>query len=268
MKIIGHMLYDEEDVQVMGRLVKTIDESFLGAGMIVSAVSRLVMPQGIASEAREIEKDYGIDVRAANLSYEMSVLAQMPLSWCTSLAINGSMVKSLDWPIKAMKGKDRLIDFGDFVSVGYPGLLGVITGVRPGRYAITVNMDAFADIRHIAPLGTPVMFLIRACLEQAKTFDEAVQFVHRRVAAAPAFIHIVGTRWSTVVCTRDHSKLSVKAITNHNPTDDSLECDRLIAANRIVKTGSIRRFGMSPIRNSDTVCQHIIDVKTGDVRRV
>ncbi len=61
-----------------------------------------------------------------------------------------------------------------FVATGWPGLLGVVTGINEKKLYISLNGANSADSRDI---GTPVSLLIRQVLEEAATIEEAYTLI-------------------------------------------------------------------------------------------
>ncbi|MCR9143203.1 MAG: C45 family autoproteolytic acyltransferase/hydrolase [bacterium] len=59
----------------------------------------------------------------------------------------------------------------EFVTIGWPGFIGALSGMAPGKFAVTLN--AVLSIEE-AQLAAPISFLIREVLESAESFDAAV----------------------------------------------------------------------------------------------
>ncbi|MEO8707203.1 MAG: C45 family peptidase [Kofleriaceae bacterium] len=100
-----------------------------------------------------------------------------------------------------------------WAGVGWPGSLGVVTGVNAQGVAVMVNPTRTADIRETRT-ARPVAQLARAVLEQAKTLDEAVKLVEATpTLGAAVFVIADGTTGNWVVVERTPSK----AIVERNP---------------------------------------------------
>lgn len=100
-----------------------------------------------------------------------------------------------------------------WASVGWPGQLGVVTGVNAQGIAVMVDPVRTADVR---PTRTarPVALLARTVLEQAKTLDEAIKLIETTATlGAAVFVVVDGTSGSWVLVERTPSK----AIIERNP---------------------------------------------------
>lgn len=67
---------------------------------------------------------------------------------------------------------------GDFISIGWPGFAGMLSGLAPGRFAVTLNAVLSDEPQQLA---MPVGLLMRQVFEEARNFDEAVE----RLSTAP-----------------------------------------------------------------------------------
>jgi hypothetical protein len=105
-----------------------------------------------------------------------------------------------------------------WAGVGWPGQLGVLTGVNAQQIAIMVDPARTADVR---PTRTarPIAHLARAVLEQAKTLDEAVKIIETTPTLGTAVIVLVdGTSGTWVLVERTPSK----AIVERHPKSPAL----------------------------------------------
>jgi hypothetical protein len=147
-----------------------------------------VVPDEYADEVRGIAQVIGVDEREAllaNLYYD----AIKQLFSCTAFAVDTDYgplhARNLDWgTINQLLSRHTLIiNFqrgGEtlYRAVSWPGFAGVLSGMAPGRFAVTLNAVLSEDPPQLAP---PVTFLIREVLEKAASFDEAVD----KLASAP-----------------------------------------------------------------------------------
>jgi hypothetical protein len=144
----------------------------------------------------------GVSVGTAtilNCAYELSHLTLPKPFGCTAgvrwVEGRGMVhVRSLDWPLAAMGGATRLFRFRrgarEFVSVGVPGHVGVLSGMRPGGYSATINWAP--------PAGFPTFdfgpaFLLRDTLETCDTYDAAVRVLTRTQLSTSVFFTVCGT---------------------------------------------------------------------------
>ncbi len=97
-----------------------------------------------------------------------------------------------------------------WAGVGWPGQLGVVTGVNAEGIAVLVDPARTSDVRPTR-VGRPTMLLARAVLEQAKTLDEAVKLVEQTpTLGAAIFVLADGTANKWLVVERTPSKAIVE----------------------------------------------------------
>jgi isopenicillin-N N-acyltransferase-like protein len=105
-----------------------------------------------------------------------------------------------------------------WAGIGWPGAVGVVTGVNAHGIAVMVDPARTADVR---PTRTarPIALLVRTILEQATTLDEAIKLVEGTPTLGAAVLVIVdgsSGRWVQVERTPN------KAITERNPKQRAL----------------------------------------------
>src|SRR5262249_31060972 len=103
-------------------------------------------------------------------------------------------VRTLDWPLPAMGEATRLFRFRrgarEFVSVGVPGQVSVLSGMVPGPYSVTINW---------APPAAPPSFelgpasLLRNTLEGCDGYEAAVEALRRTPLSTSVFFTVCGT---------------------------------------------------------------------------
>ena len=110
-------------------------------------------------------------------------------------------LRTLDWPLATMGQATRFFRFQrgarEFVSVGVPGQVGVLSGMLPGGYSVTINWAP--------PIGRPSFdfgptFLLRDTLETCDRYDDAGSSRHKVVRGEPGHLRqIAHRRLATVV---------------------------------------------------------------------
>src|SRR5262249_51307405 len=102
-------------------------------------------------------------------------------------------VRSLDWPLATMGAATRLFRFRrgarEFVSVGVPGHVGVLSGMLPHAYSVTINWAP--------PIAFPTFdfgpaFLLRNTLETCDSYDDAVGALSETRLSTSVFYTICG----------------------------------------------------------------------------
>ena len=102
-------------------------------------------------------------------------------------------VRTLDWPIAGMGTATRLFRFRrggrEFVSVGVPGQVGVLSGMLPGGYSVTIN---WAPPASLPTFDYGPTFLLREVLETCDTYDQAVARLKDEVLSTSVFFTVCG----------------------------------------------------------------------------
>jgi hypothetical protein len=138
-------------------------------------------------------------VTILNCAYELSHLRWPKLFGCTAGVrwVDGLgmvHVRSLDWPLATMGAATRLFRFRrrarEFVSVGVPGQAGVLSGMLPQAYSVTINWAP--------PVAFPSFdfgpaFLLRDTLETCDGYDAAVRTLSETRLSTSVFFTVCGT---------------------------------------------------------------------------
>ena len=179
-----------------------------GALALKNAVSGLnqVMGSRYRDEAELIAEASEValaDVIVANLAYDLAQAAG-----CTAVVVNGERgplhFRNLDWrfPGTALRRHATALHVKDrFSVIGWPGQFGVLTGMAPGRFSVTVNYvvhardSGFKAVAWQAVKGfLPVEWAVRDVLEEARSFAQACSMLRRVPLVAPALFTVAGVR--------------------------------------------------------------------------
>jgi len=245
-----------------------------------------------------------------NCTYELSHAGEINnifgctagIRWITGLGM--VHLRSMDWPLTSIGNATRLFRFhrGDrmFLSVGITGFVGVLSGMVPGGYSVTIN---WAPPEGVPRFDFGPAFLLREVLQDCDTYDEAVYSLSETKLATPVFFTVCGTRKGegcVIERTRESAfvrELSkgVIAQANHHvapcfvsrnegmdhPYDDeasetSLDDSKARAAKMSSELGKIKRaeslaqaskpLRLSPVRNDLSYQQMAFVPKSGEVR--
>jgi hypothetical protein len=142
------------------------------------------------------------DVALCNLYYDALKAVLGNAFGCTAFAVDlpeGILhARNLDWWSQngALARNTLICHFknapaGDFTTVGWPGFIGAYSGVAPGRFAVTLN--AVLSLER-AQLATPITFLLRQVLEEAKSFAEALSLLSETPIPCDCLLLLTGTR--------------------------------------------------------------------------
>lgn len=123
--------------------------------------------------------------------------------------------RSLDWPFNGL-GKCVEVAWqsgpaGDFYNVTWPGAIGVLTAMAPGRFSAVINQapmrrrtqrplfmpyDAAINLKDafISEDGWPPDHLLRLAFETCASFEEAIALLSREPLARPALFTLTGAK--------------------------------------------------------------------------
>ena len=159
------------------------------------------------------------DLVLANCAYEVSHVVARALRpfGCTAGILktkNGPVhVRNLDWPVEALGPATVLLDYTRggataFVAVGVVGLVGVLSGMVPGEYSVSLN---WAPPTSLPKARIGPAFLLRQVLEECDTFADAVSMLSTTRLATSAFFMVCGrTNEQAVVVERTPNKYAVR----------------------------------------------------------
>jgi len=239
-------------------MVLEIIEDIIGTGFTASVASQVF--NGLTKAGRFY---YGAEIEgiaaAAKLPVGKVALIQIAyevFAACTSIVADvdgehlgleaGSKtpfhIRTMDWP---MPGLEKMTIEVDYVSQGrvlysattWPGYVGVLTGLRPQAYSVSVNYrrtqrgadDMFKAVVHNMLQGLaqswPVSFLVRECLESVETYEGAIGALQQSDLMAPTYITVAGTEAGQgVVITRSRKPSQALPLWNlaeHGPIAQS-----------------------------------------------
>ena len=134
-----------------------------------------------------------------------------------------------------------------WASVGWPGQLGVVTGVNAPGIAVMVDPARTADVR-ATRAGRPIALLARMVLEQAHTLDEAVKLVEQTPTMGSAtFVLADGQSNKWLVVERTPNKAIVEKTPKQPVFGDLLTTNALASdpendrAKRLLPAGRVER---------------------------
>ena len=182
----------------------------------------------IAAVARQTGAD---GVHALNISTEWA---------CSSIAGGPRLLRTLDWPLHGMGPALTVTRHdspaGAWWQATWPGFVGVLTGLAPGRFAAAYNQPPIRITTGLKPLdwlverrragrskALPPTHLLRQVFEKAKNFDEAQQMLSDSPIAIPALFTLAGADGRSVVIERLEDRYRHRtapnptAIANHWP---------------------------------------------------
>ncbi|HEV2673417.1 MAG TPA: hypothetical protein VGV37_02680 [Aliidongia sp.] len=135
---------------------------------------------------------------------------------CTTGAVDDAdlggttLLRTLDWPFDGL-GRSLIVvrrqaEAGTYLSATWPGFVGVLTGLAPGRFAAAINQPPLplprmgkamgwlaARVRVNRSDALPPTHLLRLAFETCRTFDDAVALLRDTPICLPAIFTIAGT---------------------------------------------------------------------------
>ena len=178
-----------EDIGLAGDNLTLIDDEVLA-----------LIPDDYLSELKGIARLCGRDFKefiAGNLYYDFMKMVFGCTAFSSPSPDGPFHSRNLDWLAqdRALSRFTLICDFvngpcGDFATVGWPGIVGALSGVAKGRFAITLNAAMSSDKIDI---GFPVAFLIRNVLETVACFDEAVDILSHAEIPCDCLLLVTGT---------------------------------------------------------------------------
>lgn len=131
-----------------------------------------------------------------NLYYDALKFVFGCTAFCTTNQEEKLHARNLDWWTENnMLGKfTKIFDFKrnnrlEFSLVSWPGFIGALSGVKPGKFSITLNAVSSNEAPQLA---IPITFLIRDVLENATSFKEAVKLLSETTIASDCLLMVVG----------------------------------------------------------------------------
>ena len=152
----------------------------------------------------------GAGVHALNLSYEWA---------CTTAAVSPIVMRALDWRMDGM-GREIVVarhrsPAGSWLNVTWPGFVGVLTALAPGRFAAALNQAPLRHRSYVLPIdwlidrikldrstAMPPTHALRLAFETCSTYAEAVEVLRETPIAMPCLFAISGADGQSCVIER------------------------------------------------------------------
>lgn len=122
------------------------------------------------------------DLMAVNAAHELAQFGEAKLT-CASVVLAAKKLglvhgRNLDWDMKSLGDSTVVYHFVggplEYMAISFPGLVGVVNGMGPGRFSVTLN--------RATPQGRPTLdwgpqVLVRYVLETARDFNQALELL-------------------------------------------------------------------------------------------
>jgi len=146
------------------------------------------------------------------------------------------LLRTLDWPFNGL-GRELVVAHqqgaaGDYFNVTWPGFVGIVTAMAPGRFAAAINQAPvpfrgpggismtlvfdwlISRARTFSSDRLPPVLLLRRVFETCGTFEEAREMLRDTPLALPAFFTLAGTKPGEA-CVIE--RLETRAFVHENP---------------------------------------------------
>lgn len=153
------------------------------------------------AEFAALGRRVGVDpsrVALANLAYDLAIAFMGCSTVALATADGPVLARNMDWPTEMILARASCLVRVQrgcslaFANAGWPGLVGVVTGLSGRGFALALN--AVLCPERASWTGYPVLLHLRRVLEDAVDFADArTRLVETRLAA-PGLITLVGTR--------------------------------------------------------------------------
>ena len=169
----------------------------------------------------------GAGVRALNISYEWA---------CTTSTCNAMLRRTLDWPFPGL-GANLVVAncdgaAGRWLNVTWPGFVGALTALAPGRFAAALNQAPLRKVSGLLPVDwmidrikvdrstdLPSTHVLRQAFETCRDYAAAVKFLSRTPMALPALFVLAGPNGEATLIERQERTAIVHegpgAMANH-----------------------------------------------------
>lgn len=137
------------------------------------------------------------DLLMANLAYDL-VMASLGCSTMAVATPDGPLLaRNMDWwPEDVLARCSCLVRYErqgalDFANAGWPGAVGVVSGLSGRGFAVALNAVRGPD--RLNRTGYPVLLWLRRVLEDASDFEDARRMLRRQRLTTAALFTLVGT---------------------------------------------------------------------------
>jgi isopenicillin-N N-acyltransferase like protein len=138
------------------------------------------------------------DIALANISYDL-VVGALGCSTVVLPTPDGPVVaRNLDWwPEEPLARASYLIrcvegESWQFSSAGFPGAVGVVTGLSSRGFAVILNAVTTPD--PVCKTGYPVLLHLRRVMEDAADFADALAMLSKQRLTTPALFTLAGSK--------------------------------------------------------------------------
>jgi hypothetical protein len=197
----GSARFPEERLTAARELIAAMGTEFGELLADASPMIRAAVGERYEAEAALLARTVGVDADrlfTAAVSYDASLAVLGCSTAIVASAYGPVLLRNMDWwpeDLLAAAACDiarPIAGGGRTIDAGWPGALGVVTGVSSRGVAVALN--AASSPGELASLGAgrPVMLAIREALIESETFAQAVERLSEHELAAPCLLAVAG----------------------------------------------------------------------------
>ena len=226
--------------QPMGERFDAVDPQLIRASKKLLDSIRMDMPAGAMKIAtlmsvrtgKRFDRELKAMAKLAQIDWKWLMVANVSYDFvlkmfcCSTMALptpeGPVLARNMDWwPQNLLAQASCTLVYREtgelrFAIAGWPGSVGVVTGMSGNGFAIAIN--AVAKPRGDSKTGYPVLLHMRRVLEDAKNYHDAVDRLTTQKLMAPALLTVVGTRNSErVVIERTATTAEHRTADNDKP---------------------------------------------------
>lgn len=245
------------------------------------------------------------DLYLANITYDVASYFMPPGQpiGCTGMIHGGPpspmISRNMDWVFPKGVGAQSMVfrffdDHGEYLSVGFPGVTGVVSAISSHGFALTVNQAPHASSASFPAKALdslrslPTLWLTRLAMDAGDSFDAALDVITTTPAAASCYLLLAGREPDEAVriISRGTSddvmrvgKEHYAVVANHEPgeeqeyeSEEGDSYERYLALEKAggrVASGDVAaaKTALSkwPVCHADTVHQMIMLPATGEL---
>jgi hypothetical protein len=214
------------------------------------------------------------DLYLANITYDIASYFMpkgQPIG-CTGMIHGGPpspmISRNMDWVFPGGIGEHSTLfrfvdDHGEYLSVGFPGITGVISAISSHGFALTVNQAPHESMPSFTSL--PALWLTRLAMDAGDSFDAALKVITTTPAATSFYLLLAGSEPSEAVriASRGSSddimsvgKGHYAVVANHEPGEEQeYESDEGDSYHRYL---TLEEGGASVVSGDVTAAKHAL----------
>lgn len=210
----------------VNELIQCYLNDFTGAEFIFEGIESYKQQFISESYVQEIQSiatisDFSTnEIIVANLYYDLLKL----YFGCTAFATwNGNEMlhaRNLDWHTEQniLSEYSMIFDYQKagktvFKTIGWPGFVGALSGIKPQKFAITLNAVSSSDQPELA---LPISFLLRDVLETCESFEEAKTKLENTPIVSDCLLLLSGTKSTEKVVVERTPKRTATRFSDEN----------------------------------------------------